>query len=77
MAYSVEVCYPEHYHCPSDSFAPCSAIISGQSIINKKLSLSAIVNAIFDGDHDRFFGVNGYIKPGDPSHITLSNTRWQ
>ena len=75
--YSVAVDYPENYHHPSKSVTPCLSIITGDSIKRRKLTLSEVINAIFDGDHDRIFGANKHVEPGEPSHIILSNTRWQ
>lgn len=75
--YSVAVDYPNNYHHPSKSVTPCLAIITSGSMARKKLTLTEVINAIFDGEHDQIFGANKHTEPGEPSEITLSNTRWQ
>lgn len=77
MFYSIEVSYPDSVYLPTNSKNSHLAIVSGLSMRLRKLALAEAINAVFDGDHDRVFGGNKYVEPGEPECLTLSVTKWQ
>lgn len=72
--FSLIINYPDAHHISSNSHNPTTAIISGHAIKIYRRPLAEMINKIFDGKHDEFFGKTDLIA-GEPGSILLTTKR--
>lgn len=72
ILYTIEAYYPDAVYLPTNTVNPMTGVFGPESRRIKKLSITEIVNRLFNGEHDAFFE-HKYTQATYPEYITLKS----